>query len=262
MSREYDIMNDDGVQKVILTYDNTFLNADNLLIEFDDVINSPFFAFLINIKDNETIGSVFDFSEVRDYSLEELYEWYLNRKHKNILWNFPVDELVMKNIFNDDESEFLKWCDKFLYNELDAIPNLLTQGTELNFYNILKMLVGKKIVKNIYVYTEYHSESVKDYIEKEFGNIVKYVSGEIKDVIKDENITSNSTFILSDITNINEIKEAGVLNLSSIIVADRYEYNYADDNEPALDLDYLYENDVFKLDFFNNIEKIEEEEEE
>lgn len=262
MGRENDIMNDDGVQKVILTYDNTFLNADSLFIEFDDVINSPFFIFLYNIKNNEAFNEIFDTSEISDYSVEELYEWYLNRKNKNVLWNIPLNDYVMEKIFKNDDSVFCEWCEEFLYKELDAIPGLIEQNTELNFYNILKMLLGKKIVKEIYIYTEYYSNTVKDYIEKNFNSNIKYVSGNMQDVIKEEKITSNSTFVFSDITKIYELKDAGILNLSSVIIADRYAYNYVDEENPCIELDELYEKDVIKLDFFNNIEKLEDIDEE
>lgn len=262
MGRENDIMNDDGVKKVILTYDNTFLNADSIFIEFDDVINSPFFTFLFHMKENEAFKEIFDTSEIEDYSIEELYEWYLNRTHKNILWNIPIKELVMEKIFNYDDVKFFQWCEEFLYKELDAIPSLIEHGTELNFYNILRMLLGKKIVKEIYIYSEYYSDTIKEYIEREFDSNINYVSGSLDEIIAKEGITSNSTFIFSDITKINELQDAGILNLSSVIIADRYAYNYDGENNPCIDLEDLYSNSVFKLDFFNNIEKLEEENEE
>ena len=262
MGKENDIMNDDGTTKVILTYDNAFLNADSIFIEFDDVINSPFFTFLVNMKNNEAFKEVFDTSEIEDYSLEELYEWYINRTHKNILWNIPLNELVMEKIFNNNEIAFYQWCDEFLYKELDAIPALIDYGTELNFYNILKMLLGKKIVKEIYIYSEYYSKTIEEYIGREFDSNIKYVYGNLDEVLVREKITANSTFVFSDINKMYDLQEAEILNLSSVIIADRYAYNYDGEDNPCVDLDELYENALFKLDFFNNIEKLEEESEE
>ena len=262
MSRENDIMNNDGVKKAILTYDNVFLNSDNIFIEFDDIISCPFFILLHTIKNNELFNDLFDMSEVADYSIEELYEWYVNRKQKNILMCFPVREGIVDKLFNGDNTSFFEWCDKFLYSELDTIPELINQGTELNFYNTLKILLSKKIVKNTYIYTEYYSKTVEEYIKKEFGDNVKYVYGYMSKVIEDEKISSNSTFVVSNINNIHHLIPPNVLNLSSIVIADRYGYNYNDEENLVVDLDSLYKEAVFKIDFFNNIERLEDIEEE
>lgn len=257
------IMNSsDGKQKVIMTYDSTFLNSDAIFVEYDDVLNCPFFNLLLNVKDNQALSLLFDLSEISDFSLEELYEWYLNRKEPNILLNLPVRQGVIESFFNNDEDTFISWCYEFLYSELDEIPQLLDEpGTKLNFHNIFKTLLDKKMVKRVYVYSNDYSERLKEEIVEEYGTNVKYVTGKISEIIKEENITNNSTFVFSDIRNILELEEANVLGLSSVVVADRYGYNYQDEKNLIVDMERLSKENVFKLDFFNNIEVVEEIEE-
>ena len=85
----------------------------------------------------------------------------------------------------------------------------------------------------------------------------KYVYGDLVKVLKENEITSNSTFVFSDITKINSLKEAGILNLSSVIIADRYGYNYGGENEVVIDLEKYLSEDTFKLDFFDNLNSLE-----
>ena len=117
------------------------------------------------------------------------------------------------------------------------------------------------MVKRVYVYSNDYSERLKEEIVEEYGTNVKYVTGKISEIIKEENITNNSTFVFSDIRNILELEEANVLGLSSVVVADRYGYNYQDEKNLIVDMERLSKENVFKLDFFNNIEVVEEIEE-
>lgn len=264
MSNERDIMNSsDGAQKLILTYDAPFLNSDCLFVEYDDVIESPFFILLNCLKDNEGMRLIFDLSEISSMNIEELYEWYIMRKEKNILLNLPLIDGVLEYYFNNDEDNFKEWCESLLYDEIDNIDGLLEIKAEANFSTILKTLLSKNVVKKTYIYSNKYSKNLEEELKEEFGSNIIYVSGDIKKIIEDNNITNNSTFVFSDIMNVLKLKEAGILEYSSIIIADRYGYNYKNDsNDVIIDIESLLSESVFKLDFFNNIESEEDAEEE
>ena len=255
---EKSIMENDGNKKLILTYDAPFLNSDCIFVEYDDVIKSPFFCFLHFIANNsEALSVIFDLSEIRGLSIEELYEWYINREEKNILLNFPVYDEAIEELFRGNIEAVISWTQDLLFKELDSIGYFVKQDSHLNFHDTLLTLMDKSIVKKIYIYGEIYSKSIEKDIEIMYDGKAKYVYGDLVKVLKENEITSNSTFVFSDITKINSLKEAGILNLSSVIIADRYGYNYGGENEVVIDLEKYLSEDTFKLDFFDNLNSLE-----
>ena len=61
------------------------------------------------------------------------------------------------------------------------------------------------------------------------------------------------TGILFTIYKIFTLLDAGILDRSSVIIGDRYQYNYINENEFIIDEEKLIPDHLFKLDFFDAI---------
>jgi hypothetical protein len=243
----------DPGKKAIVTYDNTFLNADCLFIEFDDVIRMPRFMLLFLLRDSEELGKIFDLSEVSSLSLDELYEWYVNRKYRYVFRNLPLTEEAKEKYFQNDEKKMSHWVRNFEYQEYTAIEAAVTTNTDLNAAEMLRMLSGDRIVKNILVYSEYDSDAIREYLSTEFGSNVRYVHGKLEKVLEEQKVTNNSTFMLADMNKIQIIEKCGLLDYSSLVIPDGYGYN----KELDFSIEELLNTHLFKIDFFDNFESLE-----
>ena len=255
MSNPENIMEDTGKDnKILISSDNVFMNSDCIFIEYDDVIKSPYFMIALyfanpNITEADMI---FDLTEIKGLDIDALYEWYTQRKHHFILDNF---EFVENNIeFKEDDKDGSKWKREFVYSMYENIPDIVFSDTSLNFVTVLSNLIKHNmIVRKFYIYTERYSKTIEMELVEAFPT-VQYVYGDLIEVLKRENISNNSTYILSDVKKIPAIAQAGKLHLSSVILADRYEYNYKDGTEDLnVPIELLLTESIFKLDFFDNI---------
>lgn len=240
-------------EKAILSYDAPFLNSDNIFIEFYDVIRSPHFILLNTLKDNDIFKNIFDISCLNNMNLNETYEWYVKRKYRELLLNFPLCEGVMYKLFMDDESEYLKWCKRTSNELLTNNAYFINSNTNLNFAKAIPMLQSGNLVKHTYIYTESYNEHVEKFILMEYGNNINYIYGDFKKVVKENINNRNTTYVISDIMKINLIHELNLLQYSSIAVASKYGYNYTEDNKLKIDIEKKFGNIVFKIDFFDNI---------
>ena len=243
--------------KIFLASDTPFLNSDLLFVEYFDVLKSPYFVFLAASKDNEVLNQIFDLSEFSDMSTVELYEWYVKRKRFNVFHNLKIREEAYVNMFHSNDKEVMDWIEDLAKTSIDSIPNIVTDY-ELNFDHTLKHIKrDKKILKRIMIYTPFYSESIYNDIAENYGNGIEYVYGDLDDVLSDEEnkITSNSTFVFSDVSKIYALKNNNLLEFSSVIIADKYGFNYNDYNDDKVkyDLIELRKEILFKLDFFDNI---------
>lgn len=245
-----------GSTKVIMTTDDIFLNSDCLFIEFNDVLRSPWFALLCMLQKNEMLNTIFDMSEIKDMNIDELYEWYVNRDFKSVFKNFPITEEGFESIFKSNTEIIESWIDEFEKQEFMSFNSAIEVETDLNFMRALKMIFGTKMIKRIIVYSEYYNKAIEEFLLENFGTKVEYVSGALGEVLCTKKITSNSTFVFSDIENILILEKCDLLNFSSICIADRYGYNY-DKDKVRIDTDELAKKYVFKLDFFDNLNSYE-----
>lgn len=255
MGNPEDIMEDTGKKnKLIITNNNVFLNTDSVFIEYHDVIKSPYFTLLIYLADSkfDGIDDIMDLSEVKGLDLDALYEWYLNREHQFLLDNFQFREGI--TFSNPMDTDGNMWKMDFTYSMFENIPDIVFRDTALNFVTTLAVLIKKNIVKKYYIYTERYNKNIEDELRDAFPNVKYVYGGDLSKVLEKEDISNNTTFVLSDIKKILAIKRANKLDLSSIIIADKYQYNYnGKTEEPILPLDMIFKENIFKLDFFNNI---------
>lgn len=255
------IMEETGKQnKIILSTEGVFMNSDALFIEYLDVIKSPFYIFLKMInspKGKEVLNKIFDLSEIDGKTDDELYEWYIERDNQNIFKSFNMNEECRNDIFHNDESEIESFCYTMEEKELLDIPELVSQNAWLNFDLVLRNLIGDKnnagMVKKVYIWHPYYVESIEKDIHERYGNFIQFVYGDMQKVLIENKITSDTTFVFSNILHILNLIQTNLLNYSSIIIADEYFYNYNNEMEPIINFEELLKNYIFKIDFFNNI---------
>lgn len=262
MEKEPDIMEVTGKNnKVILTTEGVFLNSKVLFIEYEDVIKSPLFIFLYYGR-NGTLKDIFDFSDLEDKDFEEWYKEYLHRDYKNIFLSLDIKEDFYEENFETEEGA-KAFCND-LYRTIYKDGLTETNNGWLNFDKILSLLLqgrGKTdLVERVYIWHPVESEVIKKEVEKRYGSSVKFVTGDFSEVIKENEIPYDSTFVFSDSYHIMELEELGILDYSSIVLAEEYWYNYDEDFEPIINIEELLQDHVFKIDFFNNITETEPDE--
>jgi hypothetical protein len=234
--------------KVFTTYTDTFLNSQCLFIEYHDIIQSPWYVFLISAKDSELFKSLFDTFDIDNLSYDGIYEWYIHRRHINPLFDIPLNQGVFETYFNSSYDVYKDSLNKLVNEEMKNKDIVEVLGS-LSFIAVLNNLLAMNVVRDIVIYTKENSDAIKDDINSLFNGKVKYVSGEFIEVLKD--IPRDSTYVFSDITKIKDLEEANKLDYSSILIPVEYGYNYDDNKEFIIDLVDIAKNHIFKLNFFN-----------
>lgn len=229
--------------KLFVAYRDIFMNSQCLFVEYHDVIKSPWFIFLIAAKDASAFKELFDTFEIDDLSYDGIYEWYMNRKTINPLLSLPLRKDLADKAYDD----IVKWEDDFLEAEIDN-PDIVNIDMICSFAIILQNLLSTNVAKDIVIYTERYNKAIESDIANMFKNKVHYVHGNMNDVLK--NIPDDSTYVFSDITKINTLKDCQKLNYSSVLIATRYGYNYNDDNSLVVDIDKLRDDYIFKINYF------------
>ena len=111
------------------------------------------------------------------------------------------------------------------------------------------------VVKHIYVY----GGTVKDeYLEEQVSynfrpKSVEFLYGDFKEQIAPLN--KDATYILSDITKVNDLKELDKIPFASILISDGWRYNYTEEDSTKLkvDVDAIRDNYTCRISFFNNL---------
>ena len=229
---------------------DVFYNSECLFVEYNDVLAFPWYIWLMQMRNDETMNKIFNMDDLKKYNMEDLMEWYMYRKHRNVLKNIPL-----RNPEKQIEGEEL---DRFLNELMDINPHLYGNMFNLNFTAILQhAILHKDLIHKFVVYSEYGNQYIESSVKHNFPN-VSFVSGDFREAIK--SIPNNSTFVFSDIHKIEILDEMDKLKYSSILVVDGYRYNYTEDDihKIKIDIDKLMNKGIFKMDFFDNFKIIEE----
>lgn len=250
---ENDIMEVTGHEnsKLFVTNGEVFLNSSCVFFEYFDVLKAPWFSFLKSIRDTNLFVNLIDLEEIEDLDLDNLFGWYVNRKHRNFLLDLKFDKDVLYHTNIKNKYELVNWCNLVLENEMKTCGYFFSDDYFLNFKSILESLITNRLLVNKFIcYSEYYSP----YIEQDLKNInssIIYLHGDLNKILE-EQIPEESTFILSDIKKMNNLLETGKLEYSSIILTDYFKYNF--DENGLLNLDKeKFENHIYKLDLFNNL---------
>lgn len=224
-----------------------FLNSDSMFVEYNDVLNCPWYTLLCFVKDNQSLNDMFDISEISSLSYEELMEWYIFRKYRNIYRNLPLKRPV--------STEEL---DKFLYEQMGFSKLFFSTHINLTFNTILEFAMQQKsLIRKFYIYSEYNNPFLKEEITSTYPE-AELITGNFKEII--HQIPQDSTFVFSDLNKVNIMAEEDKLNYTSIIVSNGFRYNYSPDNDKdyIINLEDLQKKFLFKFNFFNNFKILQE----
>lgn len=231
-------------EKIYFTADDAmFQNSHCLFIEYTDIIRSPYFIFLLLMaKSPEHFSKHYDLDEFKNYGVEELSEWYINRKNQNPLLDLVTDEV--KENLNPYE------LDRFMNDQIVEHGDFITLSPLLNLGNSLYSVTGE-VVKNIIIWYPYTNKVIEQDISDTFGDKVKFMTGDLFTVL--DNVPQDTTYIFSDITNIDLLYEKKKLYLSSVVIPNEYRYNYIDEDTLKIDAEEYQKEVIFKLDFFSAV---------
>ena len=238
-------------KELYTSFSSPFTNTDAIFVEYSDLINSYMFTMLLALRENEEFNNLFDASEISELSLEDLYSWYLKRKDYNIFNCLPIKTDIVEKYktVNEFTEEFLKF-------EVECMSSIfIDKRSETRFAESLKNVFSQTIIGQKYVYSDFYIKEIEDEIVSLYGENVKYVYGDLEQVLSDNKITSNTTFFFSDVNKIKILDSACILHFASIGVASCYDYNFdttKEERELKLDIKSLLENNgYFKLSLFD-----------
>ncbi len=228
--------------KNIKTQDKMFMNSDCMLVEYYDILKSPWFVLLSVLNQNEKLRPILDLDKIVYLDTDSQFEWYCNRKNRNFLLDLalaPVDKV--------DYDEILKILmrNKIFY-EVDST---------LNAKNAIDIALRQKQVKEVVIYSEENDPLIKEDVKRMFEKYknVKFRCGDFAKVL--ESIPTDTSYMLSDFNKVITIADSNKLNLASIILPYDFAYNYIinenGEKVPSINFEYLGKSNLFKLHFFN-----------
>jgi hypothetical protein len=228
----------------VITFSSVFLNGKCVFVEFIDLIKAPYLNLLVSLQGSKSTY-MFDFSKIKDLSIEELILWYRDRKYQNLLENFVREEYI------DDIP--VSEVDKLMDAQLAESELLLSDAPRLNLADSLSILFARDNIlgNKLVVWYPYKNPVVENDIKNTFKPISKYlevVTGPIDEALKE--IPEDSTYFFSDVTNIGVLEDLGKLDYSSIIIPEEYRYNKTEDGDDLINFDVLQKEHVFKVDKF------------
>lgn len=237
------------IKKVIRTENTIFKNSQCLVVEYSDVLKTPFFLLLNAIQKSSVMGKIFDLSEIQNMNIAELYLWYIRRKNFNPYKDFRVIAEVEN--YDDNFANFM------LEANLKSSDIFYSNDTELVFSGILKDLLRENdsnFLHKVIIYEEYGNDYVKHDIEKNYHSDridVEYRTGNFKSILSQ--IPRDSSYVISDIYRIRDLDEMDKLSYSSILIPYDFYYNIDfETKQYKLDIDALSKEKTFKLSFFKN----------
>ena len=250
-NNEADIMYNNGKKKIILASPNIFTNSKCIFIEYNDIIRSPGFNLLYGYLHNgyDEVSKVFDLSKLKDFDISDLYDFYTGSITRNPLYELEFTKEFDNILKSESDSDNYgnEFRDNMYERALSSISSLYDRFY-LQFYESLLMLIDAKLVGKYIIYNEYDNEYIKNDIEESFKGAVEFRSGDLATILK--TLPRDTTYVFSDITKVKTLSDSGMMEYSSILFGDRYEYNYTDNDEYIIPMD-IFENRVYKFNTFN-----------
>lgn len=216
--------------------DTIFYNADYIVIEYIDIIKSPYLILLDQIRRESKMKDIFKIETIEHLDYPALYEWYLNRKHQNFL----IDLVRDRNFISDKDLDVL------LDKQMNISPLFCQTANLLMIDSVLKVCRAKKLVNDVIIYYPHSDNFAKQDLENITG--AKYTFYNNFDDVMNK-AKANSTYFLSDINKVLKLKDNGLLEYSSITLPIEYRYNKKNMKEFSLDFEALFKECPFKLSY-------------
>lgn len=211
---------------------NVFYNADYVVVEYMDLIKSPYLVLLNVMRKNPALANILNIDEIRYLTDKGLYEWYINRKHQNFL-----RDLVNVDGVTDAD------LDSLLNDQIGLSSRFYSDAPILPIGAAVKQM-KKRDIQDIIIYHPHTNDFAQKNLESFLRESFVWMH-DWNEVMKTAG--NNSTYFLSDITKIMKMKDAGVLEFSSIVIPQEYRYNKKDMNEFLYDYKTLMDEVPFKL---------------
>ena len=213
-----------------------FQNSTCVFVEYTDTIQLQWFTFLSFFRNNESVYDLFNTDVIKYLSPQSLFDFYLERKYRN-----PLVDLL-----KDKETIEIETLDNLLNNLVNSEEIFFNSDVDTLVVPIINNLLAMSLVKEVVIYYPEENEFVKNDIEKKFGNSVKLVTGDIRDVLK--TIPNDTTYFFSDVINVLILEELGKLDFSSVLLPVNYRYNFTDDKKDTflIDMKHLSTKHTFK----------------
>lgn len=220
--------------------DSLFYNSKCLFVEYMDIIKTPWFVLLNLCRQNQKLKEILDISPIENFSLEALFEWYMNRKSRNIFYELSRN----KSMSIEDMDELVK-------KQLEISPIFFTLDTSLTIIPAINKILRENIIKEVVVYSEYYNSYMEEDIKNLFYNNkkVRYMTGELSCVL--ESVPIDTTYFFSDIEKIITLEDTKHLDMASVVLPYEYRYNKNEKGKWNIDLEYLGKNHIYKLAFYN-----------
>ena len=224
---------------------NPFSGTHAIVIEYDDIIRSPMLTVMEANKHNYKLSGLVDLRPLKFVYKYGMFEWYLNRHHRNPLQELtPIDPSYP--VDDDAAYDIMK---TFLHSD----SHYVSESRPLVFCEPLRVIMAQKFNMEYFVYNEYGNPYIADDMAASFPGVAfKIITGPFAEAIAD--VPFDATWVLSDIRKMNDLDKAGKLNLSNIMVAGDYRYNFTDEDreKPIVDVEELRNKSVFKFKMFRS----------
>lgn len=224
---------------------SVFLNSDYIVIEYIDLLKSPYFMLLSVLKSNEKFRGLLNLSGIEHLDNAGLWEWYVNRKHQNFFADLVIQDKV--------DMEYLN---QLLEDQISLSKEFYKRAAPLNLVSSLISMTQKEIAGGVIIYYPHNNSFAKDDLARITGYDYTFMS-DFNEVM--EKAKENSTYFLSDIKKIWQMKEHGCLKFSSITLPIEYRYNKKNMTDFDIDFNELTKTDPFKLSYFMACTKITKE---
>lgn len=258
MTKKYALLDEDDIYQnpdavnIVKTNDGAFINSKAIFVEYNDVIKCPFFVMLNQMKADSNFNTLFDLDGIKNMNIVELNYWYNNRKHQNIFRCFELRDKVFDNYFNGSIAEYDEFIEDLPENELKTFPDFISYPSYLNFAEILRTAIETKAVSTVYIYNEFYNETLERDIKESYPS-ARFVYGNLKEVLNNKDISKDTTYVFSDIEKIKYLEETKRLTNVSVLLAEKFGYNYNKDNKYKVDVNEIYSDYLFRMDGFDNI---------
>lgn len=188
------------------------------------------------IRKNPKIREILNIEAIEYLDADSLYEWYINRRHQN----FFIDLNKYPDRIKDSD------LDTLLNDQMSLSERFYTDTDFLPLAGSLKLMKSQKIAKDVIIYHPHDNTFAKKDLEDKLHESFIWCTS-FADAMKKAGY--NSTYFLSDIRHIEEMRQAGVLTMSSVTIPSEYRYNKKSMTEFNLDYKKLMEDTPFKLSY-------------
>ena len=218
-----------------------FYNSDYVVIEYIDLIKSPYLVLLNLIRTNPKMGEILNIDEIRYMDDASLYEWYVNRKHQNFFM-----DLVRPDIMKTNPNQYHAVMNQLLDDQISISDRFYSDAILLPLGGSLKFIKRQSVCKDIIIYHPHPNKFAEENLHSLVGESFTWMSDWDKVM---EKAGANSTYFLSDIHKVERMRDAGILEFSSITLPQEYRYNKKNMKDYRLDFDAMMKANVFKLSF-------------